>query len=230
MARNSESNSCLEINVGGSPTQKVNSCQDPWGRRTQRRVRWTPWQGWRCCRSLGSVDHSSRSFKRSFKARNKERSLGLREIVFANSFEIKSFRTRTFWFRLRLKSFKTRTFWLWSFRTFWLRLNRGEVVVDNSVVDGGMVDDERSGFPETIRLIVTKNFKTQCFWFGFWLWFRFRIFRLRLYRGEVAVGDSVNAVVVVDDDQSGSPETIRLDNELHPWGSNYCIQRKYNIE
>ena len=128
--------------------------------------------------------------------------------------------------------FKTRTFWFWIwFRTFWLRLNRGEVVVDNNVVGGEMVDDERSGSPETTCWL-TNSFKTRTFWFGswfgFWIWFRtfwlrlksfktrtfwfwsFRTFWLRLNRGEVVVADNVNAVIVVDDDQSGLPETIRL--------------------
>ena len=53
---------------------------------------------------------------------------------------------------------------------------------------------------------------------------------LRLNRGEVVVADNVNAVIAVDDDQSGLPETIRLCGPLASYGSNYCIQRKYNIE
>ena len=166
-----------------------------------------------------------------------------------------SFKTRTFWFWiwfrtfwLRFKSFKTRTFWFWIwFRTFWLRLNRGEVVVDNNVVGGEMVDDERSGSPETTCWLMN-SFKTRTWfgsWFGFWIWLRlksfktrtfwfwsFRTFWLRLNRGEVVVADNVNAVIVVDDDQSGLPETIRLceNGPLASYGSNYCIQRKYNIE
>ena len=127
-------------------------------------------------------------------------------------------------------SFKTRTLWFWIwFRTFWLRLNRGEVVVDNNVVGGEVINDERSGSPETICWI-TNSFKTRTFWF--WIWFR--TLWLRLNRGEVVVADNVNAVIVVDDDQSGLPETIRLceNGPLASYisGSNYCIQRKYNIE
>ena len=112
----------------------------------------------------------------------------------------------------------------------------------------------RFGSLETIRLVIRNSFKTRTFWFGswfgFWIRFRtfwlrlksfktrtfwfwsFRTFWLRLNRGEVVVADNVNAVIVVDDDQSGLPETIRLceNGPLASYGSNYCIQRKYNIE
>ena len=141
-----------------------------------------------------------------------------------------------------MNSFRTRTNWFW----IWFRLNRGEVVVDNNVVGGEMVDNERSGSPETTCWLMN-SFKTRTFWFGswfgfwlrlksfktrtFWFW-SFRTFWLRLNRGEVVVADNVNAVIVVDDDQSGLPETIRLceNGPLASYGSNYCIQRKYNIE
>ena len=288
MARNSDSNSCLDITVGGSPTQKVSSCPDRWGRWTKRRVRWTPWQGRRCSRSRDSVDHSSRSFKRSFKTRTIANSAVTHEVAGTDNVAGRAFvfrvvdgervdnersgspekirlivmmslKTQTFWFWiwfrtfwLRLNrgevvvddsvvggemvddersgspeticlltnSFRTRTFWFWSLRTFWLRLNRGEAVVEDSVVDGEMVDDERSGLPETICLFITNSFKTR-----FWFWFG--NFWLRLNRGEVVVADNVNDVEIVDDDQSGLPETIRLydDGLLASWGSNYCIQR-----
>ena len=112
------------------------------------------------------------------------------------------------------------------------------VVVDNNVCGRVEVDDEQSGFPETIRWVMNsfrtrtnwlrlKSYKTRTFWF-----WSFRTFWLRLNRGEVVVADNVNAVIVVDDDQSGLPETIRLceNGPLASYGSNYCIQRKYNIE
>ena len=106
------------------------------------------------------------------------------------------------------------------------RVVDNNVVVNNNVVGGEMVDDERSGSPETICWL-TNSFKTRTFWF-----WSFRTFWLRLNRGEVVVADNVNAVIVVDDDQSGLPETIRLceNGPLASYGSNYCIQRKYNIE
>ena len=236
MARNSDSNSCLEIIVGGSPTQKVSSGPDRWGRRTQRQGWWTPWQGRRCSRSRDSVDHSSRSFKRSFKTRtSRARSLDSSEDGFADS-EVagtdnvaevvvedsvvdgemvdvddeQSGSPETICLIIT-NSFKTRTFWFWLFRTFWLRSNRGEVVVDDSVVGGEMVDDERSGSPETICLIITNNLNANflvlgsnvsldpnvlvAFWFG-------------PRRGSSR--HNVNAVVVVDDDQSGLPETTSI--------------------
>ena len=155
-------------------------------------------------------------------------------LFFMGSTKAYLFKTRTFWsgswfglwIWLRLKSFKTRTFWFWSFRTFWLRLNRGEVVVDNNVVGGEMVDNERSGSPETTCWLMN-SFETRTFWsgswFGFWIWLRLQSFKTRTFwfwslrtfwlrwnRGEVVVADNVNAVIVVDDDQSGLPETIRL--------------------
>ena len=115
-----------------------------------------------------------------------------------------------------MNSFRTRTNWLRSVRVV---VDEDVcVVVDNNVCGRVEVDDEQSGFPETIRLVMNST-KTRTIW-------------LRLNRGEVVVADNVNAVIVVDDDQSGLPETIRLceNGPLASYGSNYCIQRKYNIE
>ena len=256
----------------------------------RRRGRWTHRQGWwthRRCQD--SVDHSSwlRNLTRSW----------MRSIVRFGSLKtirlviMNSFKTRTIWLRLLEQSVRvvvdedvcvvvdnnvcgrvevddeqsgfpeTIRLVMNSFRTR-TNLERSVrvvvdedvcVVVDNNVVGGEMVDNERSGSPET-TCWSTNSFKTRTFWFGswfgFWIWFRtfwlrlksfktrtfwfwsFRTFWLRLNRGEVVVADNVNAVIVVDDDQSGLPETIRLceNGPLASYGSNYCIQRKYNIE
>ena len=180
----------------------------------RRRGRWTHRQGWwthRRCQD--SVDHSSwlRNLTRSW----------MRSIVRFGSLKtirlviMNSFKTRTIWLRLLEQS---------------VRAVVDEdvcVVVDNNVVGGEMVDNKRSGSPET-TCWSTNSFKTRTFWFGFWIWLRlksfktrtfwfrsFRTFWLRLNRGEVVVADNVNAVIVVDDDQSGLPETIRLCENGH---------------
>ena len=194
MARNSAKNSCLDIVVGVLPTQKVSRCsgcpilrchrrcrnrcdsvgrrRGRWthcrGRRTQRRGRWT------YRRSQDSVDHLSRlgNLTRSWS-----------------------------WTRLWscTRSFKT--------RTTWLRLNQSEARVvgtDNvdgravveRVVGGEMVDDDQSGYSETIRLIN----KT-------------RTILLRLKQSEAravvagrAIVDRVVGGEVVDKGRSGLPE------------------------
>ena len=213
----------------------------------RRRGRWTHRQGWwthrrgrwthRRCQD--SVDHSSwlRNLTRSW----------TRSIVRFGSLET---------IRLVImNSFRTRTNWLFLEQSVRVVVDEDVyVIVDNNVCGRVVVDDEQSGFPEkkirlvmnsfrtrswtrsivrfgsleTIRLVIMNSFKTRTFWF--WIWFR--TFWLRLNRGEVVVADNVNAVIVVDDDQSGLPETIRLceNGPLASYGSNYCIQRKYNIE
>ena len=220
------------------------------GRWTHRRGWWTHRRGrWTHRRCQDSVDHLSwlRNLTRSWtRSTIRFGSLETIRLVIMNSFK-----TRTFWF------------WIW-FRTFWLRLNRGEVVVDNNVVGGEMVDDERSGSPETTCWLMN-SFKTRTFWFGSWSWtrstrsfrlsFKARTSRVRFlesevfansvstdsvadraavfrvvegekvddkrsgfpettrleYRGEVVVDDSVVGGEMVDDERSGFPETTRLE-------------------
>ena len=105
-------------------------------------------------------------------------------------------------------------------RTIWLRLKErnslvDEVIVAHNIVNSKAVDDVQSGFLETIRLVIMNHFKT-------------RTIRLPLKGrnslvdeaddevivvvANVCVVVALNVVdrIVVNNDQSGLPETIRL--------------------
>ena len=80
------------------------------------------------------------------------------------------------------------------------------VVVDNNVCGRVEVDDEQSGFLETIRLVMN-SFRTRT------NWLRFSERSVRVVVDEdvcVVVDNNVCGRVEVDDEQSGFPETIRL--------------------
>ena len=71
-----------------------------------------------------------------------------------------------------------------------------------------MVDDDRSGLPEKIRLVITNSFKTRI---GLnWLSLGNEVANVRAVIVDSVVVGRVGDSVVVDGDQSGFPETIRL--------------------
>ena len=106
-----------------------------------------------------------------------------------------------------MNSFRTRTNWL-----FWEQSVREVVdedvcvVVDNNVRGRVGVDDEQSGFPEIIHVVLMNSFRTRTNWL-FWEQSVREAVDEDVY---VVVDNNVRGRVGVDDEQSGFPETIRL--------------------
>ena len=128
-------------------------------RRTGFQDRWGRCFGWR-----GGWTHRHRRWG-WFNQRD------LVEILFQSGFPEKvrlvitnSFKTRSEYNAFEREEFSGR------------RGDRGSRVIADSVAGRGDVDDEQSGFPETIRVSITNSFKTRTLWFWFWV---------RLERGEV---------------------------------------------
>ena len=85
------------------------------------------------------------------------------------------------------------------------------------------VDDEQSGDLEKIRLLIMNSFRTRTTW----LCLLEQNEDANVHNVHVVVDDNVVGRAVVDDDQSGFPETF----SILDLGSSYCIQRKnFTIE
>ena len=106
-----------------------------------------------------------------------------------------------------MNSFRTRTNWLFLEQSVREAVDEDVyVVVDNNVRGRVGVDDEQSGFPETIHVVLMNSFRTRTNW----------LFLEQSVREAVdedvyeVVDNNVHGRVGVDDEQSGFPETIRL--------------------
>ena len=78
------------------------------------------------------------------------------------------------------------------------------VVVDSGALGRVKVNDEQFGFPETIRLVMN-SFRRRMIWF--------KVVSVRTVADDdvqVVVDSGALGRVRVNDEQSGSPETIRL--------------------
>ena len=140
-------------------SQRRTGFQDRWGRCFGWRGGWTRrWDGW---------THRRRRWG-WFNQRD------LVEILFQSGFPEKvrlvitnSFKTRTSTMRLKGRNSLDD-------EVIMVAVAVIVVAVADSVAGRGDVDDEQSGFPETIRVSITNSFKTRT------LWFWFRTFWVRL--------------------------------------------------
>ena len=104
-----------------------------------------------------------------------------------------------------INSLKTRTIWIQIVRVV---VEDVYIVVDNNVRGRVGVDDEQSGFPETIHVVLMNSFRTRT---NCCLLFLEQSVRVVVDEdGYVVVDNNVCGRVEVDDEQSGFPEIIRL--------------------
>ena len=196
-------NSCLNIVVGVLPTQKVSRCSGRpiwrWTHRRsrnrcdsvdRRRGRWTHRRGrWTHRRRQNPVDLDYLPWLGNL---TRSRSW-TRSVVKQSGFPI--------WLRLLEQS-----------EVADVRVVV-DVVADNNVLGRVEVDDEQSGVPEIIRLVIMNSFKTRTIWLRFLE--QNEVANVRVVVDDnihVVVDDNVVGRVEVDDDQSGYPERSEVAN------------------